>query len=214
MILGVNALPDPLFWMVIAMYESKWCALCCEVIKFIFWLPSRNKHISTYPYAYPRELLILSNFMFNTWFSCMLHKMNGCTFEERDKVLTMPKQISRQRIKKPPGNHKKMKHLVVSSRKLQKKQKKSKERMSNKALLKLGMMAALNVVAQCPKVVLASDREFCKSLRKYRSNQGILRTEKIPKDKLPRLRHILTMDNYEGFIEDNSMYHILCDSGA
>ena len=134
-------MPDPLFWMAITVYESKWCTLCCEVIKFIFWLPSRNKYIRTYPYAYPRELLILSQYMFNTWFSCMLHKINGCIFENRDRILMVAKEVSQKKVKKPPGNHKKMKHLVVRTSKLQKRKAKTRERMSNKPLIKLGMMA-------------------------------------------------------------------------
>ena len=179
----------------------------------MFYRPT-HVYIRKYPSYYPKELMILSCYMINTWFSRMICKFSGIDFEDRILILENSKEVHVKKCKKPPGNKKKMKDAEIPTRKLTQKNKKRQKRFNNKRFCKLGILAALNIVSQCPTLTLSSNKKFARSLRKCRSRQGILNTTKVSKEDLPRLQSMLEMNAYHDFIPDNSMFKVMIDTGS
>ena len=55
----------------------------------------------TYPFHYPKELLILTCYMLHTWFGKLLCKISGDNFEDKIVILVKPKEVPQCRDKKP-----------------------------------------------------------------------------------------------------------------
>ena len=67
-----------------------------------------NVYTRTYPFHYPKELLILTCYMLHTWFGKLLCRISGDSFEDKIVILVKPKEVLQHKDKKPPGNKKKM----------------------------------------------------------------------------------------------------------
>ena len=124
----VLSLPEPLFSLVIIISDTMF-----EWITKAILLITKTKYIYTrkYPFSYPQELLLLSYYMMNTWFSKFICSMGGINFEERISILTQPKEVMINKVKKPPGNPKKKKTEFVNKNKLSKKENKRTKRLNN-----------------------------------------------------------------------------------
>ncbi len=147
-------------------------------------------------FAFPVELLILSCVMILKWFTVLILKFKGLTYDQAMKSMPKPKEISIKSKKKPPN--------IMRP--------KAKRRYKTRALFRLGLIVALNVVAKTPKFMIKSDKMICNQLRPYRNSKGLLKVDKVPEEMLPQIRSIMHLTSNDMLLSE--MYEIIVDTGC
>ena len=150
------------------------------------------------PFAYPAEYLILSTVMLVRCFIGMLLKTFGFIYEDIVNLRTKPSTYK-------PKSHRIPYKLI---------KKQSHKQNHNTALFRLGLLAAINVVTQTPRLTLVSQKSFRSQMRKYRDRQGFLLPNKVPNEMLPRLRGLLQLTQCHELIAKNHILDIIVDTGC
>ena len=150
--------------------------------------------LEMYPHMLGIWLMFKGIIVIAMWFVSMIMKITGSWNKFTEKC---PKHNpDKQKVKEPPGDTNKRKQI------------------GRKRLLRLGIIAAMNLVAQTPKFYTKKDEECCKILKPYRGKKGHLKTKMVPVEMMPQLQQILKMSGKGEMLGDDRMFDVLADTGC
>ena len=148
------------------------------------------------PFAYAIELLLLSHVMLWTLFVGVMLRFAGWTSAEARKVNVPKLKPTETKKRKPPD-----------------------KKYRTKKLWRLAVTAALNVMAQTPKLLTGSDRKVMCDLqhhhkRKKGRKKGHLNLKKVPLQMLPKVRSLLEAVSGSKMGEEMEMFDVIVDTGC
>ncbi len=154
--------------------------------------------------AFAIELMILSCVMLLSCFVGIMFKWCGINYG------TWKKRPFLRHKRKPPdkGSVKRIKKKIANF-----KNKTRGKTFKTEALFRLGLIAALNVVAKTPCFHTRHQINIAAKIKPFRNKRGLLDTKKVQKTLLPELRHLVGMSSTNDFLGEDSMFTVIVDSG-
>lgn len=139
----------------------------------------------------------------------------GLTKTERKKAKSKKLKPIKQKVKQLSEIQKinaQMKQLEEEMKQMEEKSQ-EKQHKSNK-LFRLGLMAALNVMAKTPTFITPRQQHFCMKLNECKDADGVLNSKSVVPEMLPELRNMIGMNSTTSFLGEGKIFDVVVDSGC